>query len=446
MMVGVDNLDKTVRLNALGSYAVKGLSILVGLAAVPAYMRYFESAAVLGTWYTVQTMLQWVLTFDLGVGNGLRNELVAALVRHDDREVNGYVASSYRLMGALCLALGAGIIAVGVLAPWNSILNIEQGLVTPSVLSVCMTVVGLGVVVQLFLQLVNGILYALQLSAVVSAMGLASNGLILAFVLLAPSSGDEESLVMLSFVNVICMVLPLAIATAIVFRRNALGVRIRWRAFEWRYARKTLSQGLVILFLQVTWMVVASTHSLFISIFRDPSEVVEYQVYYRVYSTLSSIATIGLTPIWSAVAMAAAQGRYGWVVSTYKKSFLLALAVAAACLLSCPFVQVGFDLWLGSETISVNGCYIFVMSAYAVVFVLQNVNASIGNGLSFFRTQVLFMGLAAVAMAPLSWFLCGALKSWIGVVVAMVIAIMPFQVVEPIACIRRLRAMEGERE
>ena len=33
------DLDRAVRLNAAASYLMKGLSILVGLAVVPAYMR-----------------------------------------------------------------------------------------------------------------------------------------------------------------------------------------------------------------------------------------------------------------------------------------------------------------------------------------------------------------------------------------------------------------------
>ncbi|MBM6908750.1 lipopolysaccharide biosynthesis protein [Collinsella intestinalis] len=437
-------LNKTIRLNALGSYAVKGISMLVGLAAVPAYMRYFESGSVLGTWYTIQTMLQWVLMFDLGIGNGLRNELVAALVGGDDAAVSGYVGSSYRLMGAVCIMLAIAVSLLGVLVPWNAVLNIDRGLVSAHSLSVCMTVVGVGVVVQMFLQLVNGVLYALQLSSVVNALGLVSNTLILAFVLVAPSAGDEANLLMLGFANVACMLLPPAAATAVVFRRNLLGVKVQWRSFEWEYARRTLSTGFVILVLQVAWMVVASTHSLLISLFRSPAEVVEYQIYYKVYYTLGSIAAIALVPIWSAVTAAAAQGRYEWVVSTYKRCLLLALAVGAVCVATAPFVQIGFDLWLGNDSIPVNPSYVLVMSLFSVAFVLQNVNASIGNGLSYFKVQLLLMGLAAALMVPFSYALCNIMDSWTGVIAATVFAILPFQIVEPIACIRYLRKLERD--
>lgn len=437
-----ENLDKAVKLNTIGAYAVKGLSMLVGLAAVPAYMRYFKSSAVLGTWYTIQTLLQWVLMFDLGVGNGLRNKLVGALVSNDEDEVSGYVSSSYRLMAFVCFGLSVVVILLALLVPWNMALNIGDDLVSARALSFCIAIVGLGVVLQLFLQLVNGILYALQLSSVVNAMSLVSNALILAFILLAPSSGDEANLVMLGFVNVVCMALPPAIATVFVFGRNVLGYRIAWRSFEWGYAKSTLSMGLVILFLQVAWMVVASSHSLLISLFRSPSEVVEYQVYYKVYYTLGSLAAIALVPIWSAVTLAQAEKRYDWIVRTYGKCLLLAFIVGIVCLVTAPFVQFGFDLWLGDRSVQVNVFYVFVMSVFAVMFVLQNVNASIGNGLSFFRVQVVLMGLAAVLMVPLSATFCSMLHSWIGVILAMVVSILPFQIVEPYACVRHLQRLE----
>lgn len=302
-----------------------------------------------------------------------------------------------------------------------------------------------GVILQLLLQLVNGILYALQLSFVVNTLSLASNSLILAFILVMPGVGDETNLIMLGFVNVACMVAPPAVATAVVFGRRLLGFNIDWRSFEWKFAKSTLSTGLVILFLQVAWMIVASTHSLLISLFRDPSEVVEYQIYYKVYYTIGSFAAIALVPIWSAVTLAQAQGRYRWVVRTYRKCLLLSGVVGLACLVTAPFIQVGFDLWLGDRSVQVDNLYILVMSVFAVAFVLQNVNASIGNGLSYFRVQVVLMGLAAVLMVPLSASFCAVLGSWIGVILATVVAIAPFQIVEPFACIRYLRRLEAKR-
>ncbi|MEG2934452.1 MAG: hypothetical protein RR842_12835, partial [Gordonibacter sp.] len=282
-------------------------------------------------------------------------------------------------------------------------------------------------------------------SSIVNAIALVSNTLILAFVLLAPASGDDVNLCMLGLANVVCMALPLLAATIVVFKGNSLGCRVDFRGFKWRYAKESMSTGLVILFLQLTWVVVATTHPLLISILRGPSEVVEFQIYYKVYYTIGAIAAIALVPIWSAVTKAQAEGNYDWIIGMYRKYLLLLpLVVVAVCVASISFIQVGFDVWLGDRTILVNWSYVVVMTLFAVVFVLQNVNASIGNGLSFFTVQVVCMGLGAVAMIPLASFLCALTGSWIGVVLASIAAIMPFQVVEPIACVRYLQKLKSK--
>ena len=409
-------------------------------------MRYFESSAALGAWYTIQTILQWILVFDLGIGNGLRNRLVAALVEGDERKISLCVSSAYRLLGLVCLALLVVVVVVAAFVPWNVVFNVSEGVLPADSLKACMFVVGCGVVLQMFFQLINGVLYALQFSSAVNALSLVSNALILCFISLFPSSSDGANIVLLALANVVFMVMPLVLTSVVVFSRRLLGCRVDFGGFSWKYARESLSTGLVILFLQLTWVVVASTHSLLISLFRDPSEVVEFQIYYKVYYTIGSLAAIALVPIWSAVSMAQAEGRYTWIAKTYRKCLILACVVAVVCVCTSPFVQFGFDVWLGDESIGVNMAYVAVMSLFSVAFVLQNVNASIGNGLSYFPVQVACMGIGAFAMAPLACVFCSLFNSWIGVIAATIVAIAPFQVIEPIACSRYLKRCEAEHE
>ena len=71
--------DKIIYKNVLGALLVKGGALIVNLFTLPAYIKYFNQNEVLGVWYTVLSLLNWILTFDLGIGNGLRNHLTEAL-------------------------------------------------------------------------------------------------------------------------------------------------------------------------------------------------------------------------------------------------------------------------------------------------------------------------------------------------------------------------------
>ena len=65
--------------NIIGTVLVRGGSFLIAIVSMPMYLNYFNNNAVLGIWFTILAVLSWMLSFDLGIGNGLRNNLVESL-------------------------------------------------------------------------------------------------------------------------------------------------------------------------------------------------------------------------------------------------------------------------------------------------------------------------------------------------------------------------------
>lgn len=63
-----DKESRRLLINVLGNYLSKGGAMIVSLLVMPAYMRYFKSKAVLGMWFTVIQLLNWIMLFDFGIG------------------------------------------------------------------------------------------------------------------------------------------------------------------------------------------------------------------------------------------------------------------------------------------------------------------------------------------------------------------------------------------
>ena len=61
--------------NIIGAFVVKGGSLIISVVLLPLYLRFFGDQTVLGIWYTILSILNWVVLFDLGLGQGLRNQL-----------------------------------------------------------------------------------------------------------------------------------------------------------------------------------------------------------------------------------------------------------------------------------------------------------------------------------------------------------------------------------
>ena len=84
-----------VMINVFCVFLIQGGSMLMALFTMPSYMRYFNNELILGCWFTLLSIINWVLTFDLGIGNGLRNQLTVALATGDNEEAKKLISSSY---------------------------------------------------------------------------------------------------------------------------------------------------------------------------------------------------------------------------------------------------------------------------------------------------------------------------------------------------------------
>ena len=95
-------------------------------------------------------------------------------------------------------------------------------------------------------------------------------------------------------------------------------------------------------------------------------------------------------------------------------------------------------LWLGENAIPVRLDYGVLFAVLSTLFVLHNVNTSISNGLSWFRLQGIWMTFAAVVFVPLAVALTHWTGSWIGIVLANILALLPYEILAPVINLRRL--------
>ena len=65
-----DKNTKSVVMNIVYSFGIKGLSMFIGLFTTPAYIRYFHNNEIMGVWFTILSVLAWILNCDMGIGNG----------------------------------------------------------------------------------------------------------------------------------------------------------------------------------------------------------------------------------------------------------------------------------------------------------------------------------------------------------------------------------------
>lgn len=425
--------DRIVYKNVAGAFLVKGFALFVTLYTLPSYISFFNDSELLGLWFTILSLLNWILNFDLGIGNGLRNHLSTSLASGTPEESKRYISSAYFSVGVIVLLLSAIFPFVIKGADFNNLLNIDASIVSLEALYYSIVIVFIGVMLQFWLKLINSVLYALQLSSLNNLLVLCTNILILAYVKLAPSSDNDTNIIVMAVVHAVAVIIPLLWATWYVFRKRLKFSRPSFKYVTVMHTKKVLSLGGIFFFVQIAYMVIMSTNEFLITKTTSNSDVIDYQAYYKLFSLGSTIFALTLTPIWSVITKAKAENNILWIENTYRRFTGFALLFIVCEFVLILFTKPIIHIWLGEETLShidIRTCVIFAVFASTMIYV--SLLSSIANGLGKLKTQSICYGIGAILKVPLSVFLVSYLASWEGVIIANIICMLIYCICEPI--------------
>ena len=242
-VLGAVKNNKNILINILGAFLVKGGSMLLTLFLLPAYIKFFGNDNILGIWYTILAVINWVLVFDLGIGNGLRNKLPKALADKNDREAKTLVSSTYISSAALVIVIGiVGSILIHLL-DWNYILNIDESELSGATLKYAFQIVFIGVLIQFVLKLVTSILYAIQRSGLVNFLTFLSNVIIFIVIKLLPPGDTDSSIIAISYFNILAVNLPLIVVSMILFLGKFRAIRPSFKFWSKDTTKSVLKIG-----------------------------------------------------------------------------------------------------------------------------------------------------------------------------------------------------------
>ena len=80
--------------NILASFLIKGWSVVVQLLLVPLTLACLNPYEY-GIWMTLSTVLIWIDSFDVGLGNGLRNKLAEFVARNEWTKARQAVSTTF---------------------------------------------------------------------------------------------------------------------------------------------------------------------------------------------------------------------------------------------------------------------------------------------------------------------------------------------------------------
>ena len=399
----------------------------ISFFSMPLYMKYFKDDSVLGAWYTILSIVNWIYIFDFGMGNSLRNKLVFALTNKDYGLGRSYIETSYTIVSVIASVFIIIAVIATRLIDLNSLFDVSSSQISPFILNRVVLILSIGVILCFSLKTINAVLFAYQKAMFTSISTLCSSVFMLLFIFLYRSDNQETALTALGITHSLAIVIPLLVTTVITFSTHE-GRKIRPYRLRFKYGKykDLLSLGITFFAIQILSLFVISTNEMMITNIFSSSDVVEYSIYHKVFNVASSVVVLAVVPIWSKITQYISKNEYNKVKQTYKRLLKVDIAACILIFLMVPVLQIGFNLWLKSETIKVNYFYALIFAFYTSCYISSIVLTTVANGTGKLKPQLIYNLAAAVLKIPLVLWLAGVYSSWITVLISVCVPMSVF--------------------
>ena len=204
-------------------------------------------------------------------------------------------------------------------------------------------------------------------------------------------------------------------------------------------AKSVLKVGGGFFAIQLGLLVLNSTNQVLINLLFGGEAVVDYTLYYRLYSMAAMIFTLFTQPVWSEITVRYAKGDLQWIRKIYRFMIFIAEVISGGCLLVTGLLPFIFQMWLG-ENIVASHWIGLIFSVWSIVEVFTYAGTCIANGMTKLKCQMVFTLGAAVAKIPVTIACATLLPDWISVVIAHTIILIPLMITQNVSLSRQLRS------
>ncbi len=437
--------NRSLSLNMLLTLLIKGGAMLVSILIVPAYVAYFSNDTAYGAWITVSSVFTWVTMFDFGIGNGLRNHLVKTIAEKDTLGSKRYISSAYISVGFISLLLWMmGAVIIGFM-PWNAFLKVPENVVSPGVFATYIQIVYSGVIIHFFFMLIFSICHAMQKTFLPNLITLITQILLLVYILIPNTAVLETKIIQLSGAYFVAHNLPILILTLVLFFTKLKDCRPSIRLFDKSKAKEIVNLGMRFFVIQIALIALSSSNEIYINLFYQSQDVVQYQYYHKLFYIISVFITLIQQPIWSAVTKAYHEGRFAWIKKVWRFMFVICTAVIGGCVLLALIYQPIVDIWLGKGVLTVDIFTIITFVLSTSTSAVINTANCFANGFGLLKSQMICTVLGAVLKLVLAFVFSSFINSWAMVMLASSLSMLPLLIVQPYVVNKFINSLSNKK-
>lgn len=420
--------NKMLRNNILFSGFLKIVGLLTSLVIVPITINYLNNE-VYGIWMTITSILYWITTFDIGLGNGMRNYLTEALATNDTKLGKKYISTTMLLLSLIALSMAIVLLYPLITINFNSFFNTNA--IAGNELRMAVVIAVGFTLMNFVLKNIGMIFVAMQKYAINDLLSISGNviALILIYILTKVTTGNLV-LVVLAYTMTSCVAFLLA-AIPLFWKHPELKPSLRF--FDKSLGKKIVGKGFGFFVIQISsCLVIFGAANFFITQSCGPAAVTTYNIAYKFFNLLVIAYTIILAPMWNAYTDAYVKGDMQWIKATFNKAlkfWVLSICGGLGMLLIC---NLFYKLWIGNMVnvpLSVSASTLI----YVCFFNLNNCATYLINGLNKIFVQII-ISLAVTTLYIITVLAFGRKLGVEGIVLSMAASYAVMSVVHLYQC------------
>lgn len=364
-----------VKKNIIGSFFLKGISIIVSMLLVPATIG-FVNAELYGVWLTLSSMMIWLGFADVGFTQGLKNKLTEAIAQNDWRRGKALVSTTYAMMFLIFLPVCIILEFIVPLVNWTSLLNVNP-IYENEILRVMHVLVAFACL-QMIVNVMVSVVAAFQKVALSGSFLVIANILSLINIYLLRAF-FAPSLFSLVFAVSAMPILVTILATFILFNGRFKRVSPSWKTVDKFLIKDLFSLGYKFFIINIQVLVLYQSTNILISYVSSPIDVTHYNIAYKLLNTAMMAYMIITSPLWPAYTDAYTREDYEWMKSVRKKMVRILMLSIFGCLILAILSDPIYHLWIGNS-VSIPGKMTFAVFIYVVIYCWMNLNATFVAG------------------------------------------------------------------
>lgn len=410
-----------------GSFIFKGLAIFASFLSMPLMIKYL-GVEHYGVWSTLLSIVSWVVLFDIGIGNGLRNKISESLAKDNKQETHSYISTAYTIIGAISVMLILIFLLASEYIPWQKVFNITS--ISNQELQTIVNITAIFLFLNFWISLINQVFNGLQKTSLVVFNQFLSNSFSLSAVFILYTF-YESSLIKLAFAYGISLLASSLILSLWFYKKNREFIP-KIKSFGLNYTKSITSLGFKFFIIQIAVIVIFTTDKILITQLFGPQYVASYDVVFKLFSVITIAHGILMAPLWSAYSDAYSRNDTQWIKKTIKNQlkiyFLIILGTILLVFLAKPII----GLWIGKEFV-VDNMLIVAMALFILVSTWNNIFGYVLGGLGYVRLGAYYTSITAILNIPISYYLSIVLDFGIsGIIYGTIFSILISSIISPI--------------